>query len=115
MAKKQKNYMDYIPVHNPKISWEVKEDERVELAVPNRGFFNRIAQIFFKRPKISYIKLDQYGSFVWQQIDGNTDIYAISQKMKSQFGEKAEPVVERLIQFMRTLQVNRYISYSYKG
>ncbi len=111
MAKKHKNYMDYIPVQNPRITWEVKEGERVELAVPNRGFFNRVAQLFFRRPKVSYIKLDEYGSFVWRQIDGATDIYAISQKMKSQFGEEAEPVVERLVQFMRALQVNRYIYY----
>lgn len=111
MAGKKKNYMDYIPVRNPKFTWKVKENGQVEVAVPNTGFFNRIAQIFFHRPKISYIELDEYGSYLWQQIDGRTDIYALSQKMQEYFGKSAEPVVERLVKFMRTLQVNHYIHY----
>lgn len=110
-GKKAKNYMDYIPVRNRRIRTGVKENGRVELAVQNRGFFNRIAQLFFRRPKVSYIELDEYGSYLWQQLDGETDIYGLSQKMKSRFGEEAEPVVERLVQFMKTLQVNHYISY----
>ena len=109
--KKKKNYMDFVPAHNPEYTWKKKENERVEVAVVNKGFYNRIAQIFFKRPAISYIELDEYGSYLWQQIDGKKDIYLLSKKMQEHFGEKAEPVVERLVKFMKTLQVNHYIYY----
>ncbi len=106
-----KNYMDFVPVQNPKFSWRIKENGLVEVAVRNTGFFNRIAQIFFRRPKVSYIELDEYGSYLWQQIDGERDVYALSQRMKEQFGERAEPVVERLVVFLKTLQTKRYIFY----
>lgn len=33
------------------------------------GFFNKIAQKFFHRSKVSSIDLDDYGSFVWNTID----------------------------------------------
>ncbi len=106
------NYLDYVPVRNPDFGWRVKDNGRVEVTVPNRGFFNRIAQIFFRRPKISYIELDEYGSFLWQQIDGETNIYQMSLRMKEHFGKKAEPVVERLVQFMKTLRSQHYIIYA---
>lgn len=110
--KQEDNYLDYIPVKNPDFGWRVKENGRVEVTVQNKGVFNRIAQIFFRRPKVSYIELDEYGSYLWQQIDGKSDIHNLSIRMKEHFGKKAEPVVERLVQFMRTLQVNHYISYA---
>ena len=72
MPKKKKesvNYLDQIPrISVPK--WEVLEDGLVEVTVENKGFFNVIAQKCFHRPRTSYIKLDEYGSCVFQQIDG---------------------------------------------
>lgn len=115
MAKKKQketdNYLDYIPRKNPEFGWKEKENGRVEVTVVNKGFYNRVAQIFFRRPKVSYIELDEYGSYLWLQIDGKTSVHQLSVKMQEHFGRKAEPVVERLVQFMRTLQVNHYIIY----
>lgn len=109
--KKKKNYLDFIPEHHPDLQWRFKEHGRVELIVPNKGISNHIAQLLFGKPKTSYIKLDEYGSFLWQQIDGKRDVYALSELMRKHFGDKAEPVIERLVQFMRTLQINHYIQY----
>lgn len=109
------NYLDYIPIRNPDFGWRVKENGKVEVTVENKGLFNRIAQIFFRRPKVSYIEMDEYGSYLWQQIDGESDIHQLSIRMKEHFGKKAEPVVERLVQFMRILQNNHYISYANTG
>lgn len=81
MLKKKKesvNYLDQIPrISIPK--WEVLEDGLVEVTVENKGFFNVIAQKCFHRPRTSYIKLDEYGSCVFQQIDGEKSIYEIGQ------------------------------------
>ena len=110
-TKQENNYLDYIPVRNPDLGWRVKDNGRVEVTVENKGFYNRIAQLFFRRPRISYIELDEYGSYLWQQLDGKSDIHQLSICMKEHFGKQAEPVTERLVKFMRTLQVNRYICY----
>lgn len=75
--KKKKNYLDFVPVCAPGYSWKLNEKKLVEIEVQNKGFYNWLAQKFFKRPKVSYISLDEYGSFVWRQMDGQRTIYDI--------------------------------------
>lgn len=111
---KQENYLDYIPKHNELFPYQIKENGRVEVKVTNRGMFNRIAQVLFKRPKYSYIELDEFGTFVWKQIDGKRTIYDICLLMKDEFGEKAEPLFERATQFFQILRRNSFIVYENK-
>ena len=77
--KEKKNYIDNIPKIND-MKWDVSEDGIVEITVENTGFYNTIAQKIFKKPRYSFIKLDEYGSFVWQQIDGKKSIYEIGKE-----------------------------------
>lgn len=115
MAKKSKeNYLDYVPKRNSLYEWSRNEDGNVEIKVLNKGLFNRIAQIFFKRPKISNIELEQFGSFIWENIDGESSIYQIGMKVKDQFGEQAEPLYERLSIYMKMLRDAGYIVYENK-
>ncbi len=114
MAKRKENFLDYIPKHNALHSWEKDKDGKVAVKVLNRGFFNRVAQIFFKRPKYSYIHLEEFGSFVWEQIDGTKTVYEIGQAVKNRFGKKAEPLYERLSEYISTLRSNGYIVYENK-
>ena len=94
MAKKSENFLDYIPKKNPEFQWKVKEDGMVEVAMENKGFFNRLAQIIWKRPKVSYISLDEFGSFVWLQIDGARTVLDISVLVKEKFGVLLEPEIK---------------------
>ena len=59
-GKQKKNYLDYVPVCAPEHSWELNEKKLVVIHVENRGFYNRLAQKVFKRPKVSHISLDEY-------------------------------------------------------
>lgn len=112
MSKKlKKNYLDYVPVCAPEHSWELNEKRLVVIRVENRGFYNRLAQKVFKRPKVSYISLDEYGSFVWQQMDGKRTIYDISFLVKERYGEKAEPLLPRLTKYFQILYQNHFIGY----
>lgn len=113
--KKDENFLDYIPVRNPEFEWKIKENGLAEVSVINKGFFNKIAQTVFRRPRVSHIELDEYGTFMWENIDGESDILALSEKMKAHFGEKAEPVLERLVKFIKILQTNQFISYKSKA
>ena len=88
--------MDYVPMKNPEYKWETNEKGRVVIDEPNEGFFNRVAQKFFHRPRQSYIDLDQYGSFVWLLIDGERSVFDISGEVGLQFGKKADPLLDRL-------------------
>ena len=98
------NYLDKIPVMKEDLSYKVDDDGIVTLAQENTGVMNRIAQKLFKKPKISYIHLDELGSFIWQLIDGETTILAMGEPMKEQFGEKAEPLYPRLAKYISILE-----------
>jgi len=109
--KKTENYLDYIPKQNTLFPFQENEKGNIEIARKNRGLFNRIAQLLFRKPKVSYIELDAFGSFVWRQIDGKRNVYEIGKLVKAKFGQEAEPLYERLTKFLRILRNNEFILY----
>lgn len=112
MSKKSKeNYLDYVPVCAPGLEWEADKDGMVKIKVENKGFYNWLAQKFFKRPRFSTISLDEFGSFVWRQMDGKRTIYEIAQLVREKFGDKAEPLYERITRYFQILYRNHYIGY----
>lgn len=115
MAKQKidKNYLDYIPVKNPEIKYETNDKGTITVFIRWEGFFNKIAQKFFHRPKISSIDLDDYGSFVWNAIDDKKDIYTLSQELDAHF-PKMEKSLSRLIKFLEILKDHHLITYSEK-
>ena len=58
--KIDKNYLDFIPVKNPEIKYETNDKGNITVFIRWEGFFNKIAQKFFHRPKVSSIDLDDY-------------------------------------------------------
>lgn len=113
--KKSENYLDYIPVHNEKYRFETGENQEITIFVENRGAFNRIAQFFFKKPKVSQIHLDEMGNFIWPLMDGKRTVYDIAVIVKESFGEKAEPLYNRLVTYIRTLESYNFIIISNKN
>ncbi len=105
MKKKNQhtNYLDLIPERNPELGWEADENGIVTLSKNNKGIANRIAQILFRKPKVSYIHLDETGSFVWPLIDGEKSIFELGKSVKEHFGDKAEPLYERLAKYFSVL------------
>lgn len=111
--KKQENYLDYVPMISDKNTWDV-EDGLVTVHMVHRGFYAKIAQKVFNRPKISHIHLDERGSYIFQQIDGVRTVGELAELMKARFGE--DPALyNRLVQYMRVLHNNGFIVYRKKG
>ncbi len=108
---KNKNYLSQIPKRNETISWKTDDKGIVTLEIENKGVMNRICQKLFKKPKISYIHLDQMGSFVWPIIDGKKDIIEIGKFVEEHFGEKANPLYERLAQYFKILESYGFIKF----
>lgn len=109
--KPQKNYLDFVPAHKIE-RFTVDENSIVTLEIENKGVFNKIAQKLFKKPKISYIHLDEMGSFIWPYIDGKRDITEIGVLVREHFGDKAEPLYERLSQYFKTLESYGFIEFN---
>ena len=110
-TKKQENYLKKIPSRIDSINWSRDENGRITLEIENKGVYNRIAQTLLKKPKISYIHLEEFGSFIWPLIDGETDITALGQKVQERFGDKAEPLYPRLVQYFESLKNCKFISF----
>ena len=112
--KEGKNYLDNIPVRSEKIKWSTDDSGAVTLEIENKGIFNRIFQTLFKKPKTSYIHLDEMGSYVWPLIDGERDITAIGKLVDEKFGETAHPLYERLAKFFQVLESYGFVSVKNK-
>ena len=104
------NFLDSKPVHNSEINWNTDDKGMVTLEIENKGVANRIAQKLLKKPKITYIHLDEMGSFIWPLIDGEKTITDISVFVTEHFGEKSEPLYERLAKFFQILESYKFIS-----
>lgn len=110
MAEKQKNYLDYIPVISEKNTWSVEEGI-VTIHMVHRGFYAAVAQKLFHRPRVSHIHLEEMGSFIFPLLDGNRTVGEIAALVHDAFGETAEPLYERLVQYMKILHNNGFIRY----
>ncbi|ERI89869.1 hypothetical protein HMPREF1982_04134 [Clostridiales bacterium oral taxon 876 str. F0540] len=78
-----------------------KQDHKIQ------KFFRKLK---FRIPEYKRISLDEYGSYVFLQIDGNNTIKDIGESLEIKYGEKAYPLYERLLLFLKHIDVNcRYI------
>ena len=109
-AKQSKNYLDYVPVKNPEIQYHADSDGIVTVEIEWKGFYHRIAQKFFHRPRVSDVKMDDYGSFVWLAIDDKKDVHQLSKELDAQF-PKMEKSLSRLIKFLEILHDNHLIRW----
>ena len=106
--KQSENYLDGKPLRNEKISWSV-EDGQVTLEIENKGIWNTLFQKVLKKPRISYVHLDEMGSFIWPLLDGEKSILEIGKAVEEQFGDKANPLYERLAEYFRILESYHFI------
>lgn len=114
MSKKKKkeaqNYLDYVPVKNHAVEYETDENGIVTVYIEWKGFYHKIAQKFFHRPRVSDIKMDKYGSYVWLSIDDTKDVHQLSKDMDAQF-PGMEKSLSRLIKFLEIMHDNHLITW----
>ena len=115
MAKKQENFLDYIPVISEKNRWDADESGKVTIHMVHHGFYAWIAQKFFHRPRVSHIDLDELGSFIFQRIDGRRTVGQIAELVNAEFGQEAEPLYDRLVKYMQILRNNGFIRFAGKA
>lgn len=108
---KEENYLEKKPVCKNGLNWSTDENANVTLEMENKGVANRLMQKLIKKPKISYIHLDEMGSFIWPLMDGEKNILEIGKLVEEHFGEKANPLYERLSQYFKTLEKYNFIEY----
>jgi hypothetical protein len=104
------NFLDYVYSVNSDLIWALNESGEVIIDMENKGFTNRIAQKFFKKPKVSHITLEGMGSYIFTLIDGQRSVFEIGKLLKEKYGDEAEPLYERLSVYMKRLEELGYIN-----
>lgn len=102
------NLLDFYPHRS--VEWERNDAGRIVLLVPR--FSNRwMVKNILSRMKNKHLKihLDEFGSWVWQRLDGRTAVREIGTGLVAAFGDSVEPVYPRLGLFINALARRRYI------
>ena len=106
------NYLERKPIRTSSIRWTKNDEDIVTLEIENKGIFNKLAQLILKKPPITYIHLDEMGSFIWIILDGEKSIIDLGEVVKKRFGEKAEPLYPRLAKHIQILESYNFIAWS---
>ena len=108
--KTKDNFLDFIYEINNDLAWTRLESGEVIVDMENKGFTNRLAQLIFKKPKVSHITLEGMGSYIFTCINGERSVYEIGQLVQSEYGDEAEPLYERLSVYMKQLENLGFVS-----
>ena len=111
---KERNLLELIP--EKVCESTIDEEGKVIILAPR--FKSKLGKKIFEpiiKKKHVKIHLDKIGTFVWKEIDGKKDVFAISENLKKEFGEKVEPVYERIGKFIAIMKVNGFIKLKGKG
>lgn len=106
---RHQNFLDYVPHKNGRLSWDVDEKGIVTLHIERQGVSAGLAQKLFGRSRISHVTLEQFGSFLWRQMNGERSIHELAKRLGEQFGDEAEPLYGRLVAYMQTLYRLGYV------
>lgn len=106
-----KNFLEKIPMRSEGIGWKTDDNGLITLEIENTGWANKLAQAFFKRPKLSYIHLDKMGSFIWPLLDGKMTITQLGKQVEDHFGEEAHPLYERLSKYLQIMHSYHFIKW----
>lgn len=107
----KKNLLDLIPKRLQQ--WEKGENNKIVILIPKlRG--KRLGKWLLLKLKRPYykVKLDDFGSFIWEQCDGNKTVQQIALNLRERFGQQVEPVFERVCLFFEKLDKGRFICYT---
>jgi len=109
IIKKNDNFLALVPRKSEDKQWQVDSDGLVEIIIKREGVLDKIVRLFMATPKVMRIRLDRHGSCVWKAIDGRRSIQEIGVILEEEFGEKVNPLYERLVTFICILRNNRFI------
>lgn len=102
--------MDMVPVRS--VNWETNAHGQVILLKPKFKWDWLKKHLLPRMRRPNYrIKLDNKGSFIWSQCDGQTTVREMAKKHKEKFGEDVEPLLDRLALFLQSLEKNQFITY----
>ncbi|QIB69333.1 PqqD family protein [Aminipila butyrica] len=105
MSAKPANLLDVVFRVCHQVRYEVSDEGIVTILIQQ----NHPIQCFFRKlrvkiPEYRRIKLDDFGSYAFLQIDGYKTVREIGEALEAKFGDKVQPLYERLSLFLTHIQ-----------
>ncbi len=110
IGRKKINYLELTPYRL--CEFEKNENGIITLLVPRfpNKLLGKLLNSITKRPYIR-ANLDDLGSAAWINIDGEKNVEIIGRILRETYGEKVEPVYDRLTNFFTQLYRSGLISF----
>ncbi len=108
--KSDLNYLELTPVRI--YQHEIENNGLVSVLVPKFDitFLDKIMSKIIKS-RYFKAKFDEFGTETWLEIDGVNSVQKISEHLIQKFGEKINPVNERLTKFLSQLHSYNFITF----
>ncbi len=100
-----------VPLRSESIDWSADGKGLVTITMENSGFFNKALQLLLKKPKRSFIRLDEKGSFFWLKADGSHTLGEIALGSAERFGEAPDISLMAAERFLEILCGCGFYSY----
>lgn len=88
------------------IDYEVNDKAITVLEKQNHPIQKFFRKLKFRIPLYKKVKLDEYSSFVFSQIDGEKTVEEIGENLEHIYGENCHPLYERLLMFLNHIEIN---------
>ncbi|MGG5319080.1 PqqD family protein [Enterococcus sp. AZ072] len=94
----------------PELQYEVRDGIVFVIKEQNAWVQRMLRKIKYKIPETSEMELDQYGSFILQQIDGQRNVREIGERLGEAYEEANNQLYDRLLLYLNHLEKNeKYI------
>lgn len=104
MKKYNEDFLKQVFAHSEKYPFTVDEDGIVTVLEPQEHLIQRVfRKIGAKIPEHRKMELDEYGSFVYLQIDGEKSVEEIGEALKERYEEAGQQLYERLCTYLEAL------------
>lgn len=105
MSIKSTNLLDVIFRVSSILLYEVSEDGIVTVLIKQDHLIQRFfRKLRVKIPDYQRIAMDEFGSYIFLQIDGHKTVREIGESLETKFGDKVHPLYERLSLFLTYMQ-----------
>ncbi len=96
--------------------FEEREENLIRVIIPRftDGFFGRMMKKVAVQTEDT-LNLDELGTYVYRRCDGERTVEEIARGIKEEFGEKAEPVEDRLRMFIQEMFKRNLITFVKHG
>jgi len=100
-------------VRNSIIKWELDQNDEASLVIPQKGkLWVRIVSRIFMLPDKRVVALDEVGSFVWMQCDGNNSIDMIVRQLRNKYNLTRKEAETSLLMYMRQLGKRGFVGFA---